>query len=222
MPRQPRVYEPGISLHVIQRGNNGSAIFAENVDYWRLLALMRSASRIEEVHVHGFVLMTTHFHLLVTPQREQALARFMQRVDGEYAQYYNRQYGRMGTIWNGRYRGFSIRDERRWLTCLRYIEQNPVRAQMVPSPDCYVWSSYKTHGYGETCPWLKDHDCYLRLGPTSAARQVAYRAICGIPLTDSELKLQRKPPRNKSSGDLVEGLTPGFDSSSDPRANSAL
>jgi putative transposase len=157
---------------------------------------MREASRRERVDVHAFVLMTTHFHLLVTPQYERALARFMQRVNGQYARYFNRQHGRIGTLWNGRYRGIHIWDERYLLTCLRYIEQNPVRAQIVLRPELYPWSSYRVHAAGEPCDWLVLHDCYLRLGPTPAARQTAYRAICGIPLTESELKLHRKPPRS--------------------------
>src|SRR5947207_1177258 len=117
MPRQRRVYEPGLSLHVIQRGNNGGDIFAATADYLRRLTLIGDASRRERVDIHGFVLMTTHFHLLVTTQGEKTLARFMQRVNGQYAQYYNRQHGRIGTVWNGRYRGILIRDERQWLTC---------------------------------------------------------------------------------------------------------
>src|SRR5436190_1377060 len=202
MPRQRRVYEPGLSLHVIQRGNNGADIFAATADYLRLLALIGAASRRERVDVHAFVLMTTHFHLLVTPHDENTLARFTQRVDGQFAQYYNRQYGRIGTFWNGRYRGITIRDERQWLTCLRYIEQNPVRAHMVETPDRYRWSSYKAHAWGESWPaWLKPHRCYLQLGPDPVARQAAYRAICGIPLGDNELRIQRNPPRRN----VVEG-----------------
>jgi REP-associated tyrosine transposase len=203
MPRQPRVYEPGLSLHVIQRGNNRGGVFAENTDYCRLLALMRKASCRDGVDVHAFVLMTTHFHLLVTPQHEWSLARFMQCIDGEYAQYFNRRHGRIGTLWNERYRGIHIRDEQYWLTCLRYIEQNPVRAKIVLKPEVYPWSSYRFHAGGDSCSWLKSHDCYLRLGPNPAARQAAYRAICGIPLTESELKLQRDPPRRTDGNPWV-------------------
>jgi putative transposase len=211
MPRQPRVYEPGVSLHVIQRGNNRAAIFEEISDYCRLLDLIRDACRRERVDVHAFVLMTTHFHLIVTPHHERALPRFMQWVNGQYTQYYNRQHGRIGTLWNGRYRGIHLRDERYWLTCLRYIEQNPVRAQIVLKAQSYRWSSYRIHACGDPCRWLRLHDCYLRLGPTPVERQAAYRAICGIPLTENELKLQRCPPRRTS--EVPRGLTPG----SDPR-----
>jgi putative transposase len=208
MPRQRRVYEPGLSHHVIQRGNNRGDIFVATADYWRLLTLVGAASRREQVDVHGFVLMTNHFHLLVTPQGKNALPRFMQRVDSLFAQYYNREYARIGTFWNGRYNGIPIGDERQWLTCLRYIEQNPVRAHMVEAPDRYQWSSYKAHAAGATWPsWLKPHRCYLQLGPNPVARQAAYRAICDIRLSDNELRILRRPPRR----DIVHDLSAGAD-----------
>src|SRR5438045_7710422 len=170
MPRQRRVYEPGLSLHVIQRGNNGGDIFAATADYLRLLTLIGDASRRERVDIHGFVLMTTHFHLLVTTQGEKTLARFMQRVNGQYAQYYNRQHGRIGTVWNGRYRGILMRDERQWLTCLRYIDQNPVRAHMVETADRYRWSSYLAHASGGSWPGWAQAASMLLAARTKSGR----------------------------------------------------
>jgi putative transposase len=73
-----------------------------------------------------------------------------------------------------------VKDERQWLTCLRYIEQNPVRAGMVDSPEKYPWTSYAAHAQGTKIPWLVPHPLYLALGPTDEVRQAAYRALLGV------------------------------------------
>jgi putative transposase len=80
-----------------------------------------------------------------------------------------------------------VQTEAHWFSCLRYIELNPVRAGMVATPDGYPWSSYGTHARGEPNPLLEPHALYLGLGNTPSARQAAYRALCGVPLTEAEL-----------------------------------
>jgi putative transposase len=177
---------------------NRSPLFHEDEDYVCLLDLIALISADCALAVHAHILMTNHFHLLVTPEHERSLPHAMKRICGQYAHYFNRKYGRIGPICNGRYRGRLIADERYWLTCLRYIEQNPVRAHMVTSPAEYPWSSYRAHGLGETIPWLSEHYLYSRLGATQSARLAAYRAICAIPLDESELALQRRPPKQKT------------------------
>jgi putative transposase len=131
-----------------------------------------------DVALHAYVLMSTHFHLLPTPQSARAIPEFMQELDGRYTQYYNRRYSRVGTLWNGRYRSILIQDEAYLLTCLRYIEQNPVRAGMVSSPAEYGWSSHSAHAFGRWPEWLTPHPLYLALGTSAGARQAAYRTLC--------------------------------------------
>src|ERR1700704_3380226 len=131
MSRQLRVYPPGTTVHVFNRGNNRGSIFSDEVDCeWFLTILERAATRYR-VSAHGYVLMTNHFHLMATPETPDALSRMMKVVGVRYVSYYNRKYDRIGTLWSGRYRAVPIHDERYLLTCLRYIEQNPVRASMV-------------------------------------------------------------------------------------------
>ena len=69
-----------------------------------------------------------------------------------------------------------------------------MRAKMVLDAGEYRWSSYRANALGERFDWLVEHDLYRSLGRTKEARQMAYRAICGVPLTDEELLLQRNPP----------------------------
>ena len=190
-----RVFLPGLSVHVIQRGNNGIAVFHDDADRSTFLHFVRIAAASSGVEMHGFVLMSTHWHGLVTPATASALPDAMKIVGERYVPYFNRKYGRFGTLWAGRYRPLPITDELYWLTCLRYIEQNPVRARMVSTLEAHRWSSYRAHAFGEDPDWLVPHPIYLALGRTDIERRAAYRAICAVNLTDCELAQQRHPPR---------------------------
>jgi putative transposase len=177
MARRRRVFVPGASVHVINRGNNHGDVFSRRSDYQRFLALLREAAALNGVAVHAFTLMTTHVHLLVTPSSRLALPKTMKACGGRYVQDFNRKYSRSGTLWNGRYKPILIDDERGWLRCLRYIERNPVEAGIVRDPADYPWSSYRTHALGEPSTWLTPHPLYLALGSTPELRQAVYRAI---------------------------------------------
>ena len=179
MPRGRRTFIPGISVHVIQRGNNRVPIFGSSNDFEQFLELLRRSARNFCVTLHAFVLMTTHYHLIVTPTSVAGLPKMMKALDGGYVRYFNKRHERIGTLWNGRYRGLPLEDERYWLTCLRYIEQNPVRAGMVQAPHDYQWSSYSAHALGRWPTWLTPHAVYQSLGRDDGERQRAYRELCG-------------------------------------------
>jgi putative transposase len=200
MGYRTRVYVPGCSVHAIRRGINRMQIFFDDADYESYLALLKSRSRRFAVAVHGFALMTNHVHLVVTPTNERGLPRMMHGVNRRYSRYFNKRYDRIGTMWNGRYTGSVIDDERYWLTCLRYVELNPVRANMVDRPESYRWTSYRVHAFGEVSDWLTPHPLYLALGSCDKERQAAYRAICGIPVSEAELADHRLRPAKESAG----------------------
>lgn len=191
MSRCPRVFPPGLSVHVVKRGNNRGHIFQRNADYEVFLALIRRAVRRHPVALHAYVLMTNHFHLLVTPAAATALPGIMKEINGAYTRYYNREHQRIGTMWSGRYRGIVIEDDRYWLTCLRYIEQNPVRAGIVPSAADYRWSSHQAHATGHWPDWLTPHVLYQALGRTPGERQTAYRCTCASTLPADHVQLLR-------------------------------
>jgi putative transposase len=199
-----RIYVPELSVHVIHRGNNGISVFHDDVDRRVFLSYLRSATTSSGVRIHGHVLMSTHVHLLVTPRDESGLPDAMKSIGERYVRYFNRKYDRFGTLWSGRYRPLLVTDETYWLTCLRYIEQNPVRARMVLRPEAYPWSSYRAHAYGEGAEWVAPHPVYVALGRTDIERQAAYRAICGVMLTCAELAVQRHPePLPSAEADAV-------------------
>ena len=122
-----RAYTPGLSVHVMRRGNNRGPIFADDYDRELFLALLELAAARHGVHIHAYVLMTNHYHLIVTPSDADALWRMMRDFGREYVLRFNRRHNRIGTLWTGRYRAIAIGDERYLLTCLRYVEQNPIK-----------------------------------------------------------------------------------------------
>jgi putative transposase len=203
MPRPPRVYIPDVSVHVFHRGINQSTIVRDEYDNEQLLGLIAAAAARHSVGVHAFALMTTHYHLMVTPPGEGVLAHTMQEIGHRYTRYFNRKYGRIGTMWNEPYSAILLDHERYWYNCLRYVDLNAFAAHMVSAPEDYRWSSYRVHALGESCEWLTPHPLYLALGPTAEVRQMAYRAMCAIPLTEAELELQRRPPPRAVDKELL-------------------
>jgi putative transposase len=121
--------------------------------------------------------MTNHVHLLVTPETESSLSKTLQSIGRRYVQYFNFTYGRTGTLWEGRYKSTLIDSERYLLTCMRYIDMNPVRADMVAHPGDYPWSSYRANAQGSVDVLIARHELYHRLGRTDDERQSAYRQL---------------------------------------------
>jgi putative transposase len=176
MARLPRFVIPGQPQHVIQRGNDRQAIFRDEQDYSFYLEKLWEAAEKNQCDIHAYVLMTNHVHLLITPHTETGIGKTLQSIGRYYVQYFNHCYKRTGTLWEGRYRATLIDSEAYLLTCMRYIELNPVRASdMVKHPSKYPWSSYCCNALGQEDVLIKPHHEYKRLGTTSEARQSAYR-----------------------------------------------
>jgi putative transposase len=183
----PRMYLPNVSLHVYNRGNNRTSIFAEDIDCEVFLRMLKSATAWHDVAVHEYMLMTNHFHLIATPSTETAMAGAMKQVGERYSRYFNRRHHRTGRLWERPYQGKHLMEERQWLICARYIAQNPVRARMVLAPGDHQWSSYRVHALDEESDWLVPHAVYLGLGSNDEERQSAFRALCNEPLPEADL-----------------------------------
>jgi hypothetical protein len=93
--------------------------------------------------------MTNHVHLLLTPARTDSVGLLMKHLGQRYVQYINRSYRRSGTLWEGRFRSCLAQSEDYVLACYRYIELNPVRANMVAHPRDYRFSSYRANAEGD-------------------------------------------------------------------------
>ena len=101
----------------------------------------------------------------------------MQSLGRRYVQYINRFYRRTGSLWEGCYKSSLVQAETYLLACYRYIELNPVRADMVADPGQYRWSSYRANGLGQPDARLTPHPSYLAQGRSADERAHAYRAL---------------------------------------------
>lgn len=202
--RQPRFFIPGVTQHVIQRGNNRADMFRSPCDYEVFLHALREVSLRYPVDIHAYALMTNHVHLMVTPGSATALPAAMQAVGRRYVRFFNHQHHRTGGLFEGRYRSVLIDTDAYWFTCLRYVEFNPVRAGLVATPEAYRWSSYPVHAFGTPDTLLVPHALYLGLGETAADRQRSWRAICGNPLPDDQLaEIRRAINTGRALGELI-------------------
>ena len=187
MARKPRFSLPGVPQHVIQRGNDRKPCFFANGDYRLYLDYLAEAANKFDCHVHAYVLMTNHAHLLVTPQSEHSIAHLMQRLGQRYVRAINTLYKRTGTLWEGRYKASLVDSENYLLTCMRYIELNPVRAAMVKHPAEYRWSSYRANAQLELDDMLIPHALYKRLGESPCECCAAYRALFKTHVNDADI-----------------------------------
>ena len=158
MPRKPRMYLAGVPCHVIQRGNNRDACFFSDDDYLFYRDVLRDACQRCCVQTHAYVLMTNHVHLLLTPQSPQGISRVMQSVGRRYVQFINKTYRRCGTLWESRHKASLVDAERYLLACYRYIELNPVAANMIGHPAECRWSSVQHNAWGRIDELVRPRD----------------------------------------------------------------
>lgn len=177
MPRPRRFCPGGFPVHVIQRGHNRQICFTEASDIATYAHFLEDGARKFKVSVHGWVFMTNHIHLLLTPPDDTAVSKLMQYLGRLYVRRFNYTYARSGGLFEDRFKSSLVQGETYLITCLRYIELNPVRAGMVSDPGDYRWSSYSTHAFGDRPKLWTPHNLYTSLGATPEERQKSYRAL---------------------------------------------
>jgi len=156
MARPLRLEFAGALNHVTARGNERRAIFLGNADDDRasfLAILARTCERFNWI-CHAYCLMTNHYHLLIETL-DPNLSKGMRQLNGVYSQHINRTHGRVGHLFQGRFKGILVDKDSYLLELARYVVLNPVRAGMVRSPGEWPWSSYlATVGMEEAPPFL--------------------------------------------------------------------
>jgi putative transposase len=203
MPRRPRIHIDGVPLHIVQRGHNRGACFFDDQDRHAYLGWLRDALLRERCQLHAYVLMTNHVHLLLTPEKAEAVPRLIISVGRRYVQYINHTHGRTGTLWDSRYKSSLVQADTYLLLCQRYIELNPVRAGMVSDPGDYPWSSYRANALGQPDAILSPHPIYLALATGETQRREVYRdlfriALDDAPLADLRMALNQSQPLGNS------------------------
>lgn len=162
MARNPRVVVPGYACHLTQRGSNRQPVFLAPEDRSVYLRLMDETMHDAGIRLLCYCLMTNHVHFVAIPHRGDSLSVWMRRLSGRYAQYFNAKTCRSGHLWQGRF--YSCMLSPNHLTvALRYVEQNPVRANLVRNAEDYPWSSARAHLTGQMGGML-DVDAWLGRG----------------------------------------------------------
>ena len=142
MGRKPRFEYPGGVYHLIQRGNNREYIFEKTEDKEFLLGLIKECKEIMGFQLFGFVIMGNHYHLIIKIS-EAPLRDIMHRINTKFSRNYNIKNKRTGHVFENRYKGILVIDDKYLLSLLRYVHQNPVSAHMSKNITDYTWSSDK-------------------------------------------------------------------------------
>jgi len=175
MARPLRVEFPGALYHVTARGVAQGSVFFDDQDRLRFLKLLERTHEQHRFILHAYCLMDNHYHLQVeTP--EGNLSKGMQWLGQSYASFVNRRHGRVGHLYQGRFRSVLVEQARYLHELTRYIHLNPVRAKLVRYPAQYPWSSYRAYLGATRAPgWLETHATLAGFGPTLRAARAAYR-----------------------------------------------
>ena len=143
MPRTSRASQGGYVYHVLNRGNDRGDVFHKAEDYLAFVNLMRKSNERLPMRLVGHCLMTNHFHLMLWPFEDGDLSRWMQWLMTSHVRRYHRHYKGSGHVWQGRFKAFPVESDDHYWTVLRYIERNPLRADMVQRSQDWEWSSLK-------------------------------------------------------------------------------
>jgi len=144
MARPLRIEYGGAFYHVTDRGNERREIFQTKKDYERFKRYVIGAQDRYDFLLHGYVLMTNHYHLIIETSKAN-LNRIMHYINGSYTTYFNRRQGRNGHLFQGRYKAILVDVDRYLLELSRYLHLNPVRAGLVKRPEEYPYSSYRSY-----------------------------------------------------------------------------
>jgi len=177
MPRVARSIISDTPYHIIHRGNNRQKIFFCEGDYRYFLSLLKEAKKKYNCKLFSYVLMPNHIHLILeSSQSSGNLAKYVKLIAQKYAQYINKRYKRTGTLWEGKFKSSAISKDDYLLACSRYIEMNPVRANMVAEPEDYIWCSFRYKiGESDGSELLDPDPLYADLGNNIIERQNNYR-----------------------------------------------
>jgi len=165
----------------MNRGNARAEVFHKEGDYQAFLEMMEEASLRVPMRVLAYCLMPNHFHLGLWPAEDGALSRWMHWLLTTHVRRYQRHYRSSGHIWQGRFKAFPIQEDDHLLVVMRYIERNPLRANLVDRAEYWPWSSLKWLGTPARGP--------VRLDPGAVPRGKSW--LEGVNSVQSETEEER-------------------------------
>src|SRR5262249_42270535 len=155
------------------RGRERCACFSCAKDRAAYLDALREGSLRHACAIHAYALMGNHVHLLLTSGRARGPSRLVPGVVSAYARALSGEYGHEGAVWEEAYDATPVHARRQLLACMRYIEENPVRAGLARSPDAWRWSSWRANALGERDALITPHSHYYSLGRSPEERRAA-------------------------------------------------
>ena len=194
MPTQGRVIYDGAVCHIIQRGNNKQKIFREDEDYGKFLSLIMEYKDKIAFEQYNYCLMPNHVHMLLKIIKKDDMAKLMQGIFQSFRFYYKRKYKYAGYLYQGRYKSKLIEKDSYFLECARYIERNPLRAEIIKDLSLYKWSSYNFYAHGQRNDIVTVNPLYTALGKDHRTREEAYKEYVLTPrayedVIDKEFKI---------------------------------
>ncbi|WP_433745039.1 transposase [Falsibacillus pallidus] len=142
MSRKKRLWLPDHFYHVVSRGNRRDPLFQDDRDFRAFFYNMKELSEKSPFEISSYCFMTNHYHLQIRSPEVQ-LSQIMSRLNKGYANYYNTRYNLCGHVFEKRFHAEPISNPYGNFVVSHYIHMNPVRANMVESPEDYPWSSYR-------------------------------------------------------------------------------
>lgn len=144
VPRQARKISQSGIYHVIMRGINQQTIFEDDEDYTKFLQILSDCKAISEFKLFAYCLMSNHIHILIKPEIEP-LEQIFKRIGSRFVYWYNIKYKRQGHLFQDRFKSESVEDDSYFLTVVRYIHQNPVKAGVCGRVQNYKFSSFSDY-----------------------------------------------------------------------------
>ena len=211
MPRIPRGYTKNIIYHVLNRGNNKQVTFQNSSDYTRFVSLLRETTEKFAIRYFAYCIMPNHFHLIMKSTCEDHLSKCMHWLLTAHVRRHHKTYNTSGHVWQGRFKSFLIQENNHLLTVIRYIERNPVRAELVKHAIDWDWSSLKERKTGNNI-----------ISNPSISIPDKWEDFVDIPLTQGEidkirLSIKRQTPFGDSEWQKKMCLSFGLQHTMRPR-----
>jgi putative transposase len=181
--------------HIISRGNNRAPVFEDKEDFEKYLDICKRYKDKYEFKLYHWVLMNNHIHLLMETSDDGPLHKIMQGINLAYTLWFNRKNEKVGHLWQDRFKSVLIEKDHYLLECGRYIERNPLRAQLVRDPREYPWSSYRVYAFGTEDGLTDRHAIYEAMGKDPSRRQKAYREYVSSNRDREEQEMREKMSR---------------------------
>ena len=142
--------------HVSNRGNGGAVVFRDTADFDAFVELLGGACVRVPVRVLAFCVLPDHFHLVLWPQADGDLSRWMRWLLTAHVRRHHARYRTSGHLWQGRFRAFPVAQDGYLLDVLRYVEGHARRAGLVEKAEAWAWSSLRWRTSFTRPTWLHD------------------------------------------------------------------